>query len=134
MPDWLRVAVTLLVTLIAGGAFGALINEFFRRRRERTRTIPLIELVNTNPLRFGLSGIELVRTNGGTVTDLRYIRLRLKNTSGAPIQNARIQFKFVNAEEIVPWVSNLASSKADLIQDEPLPVQPPWYAAFRWRI
>jgi hypothetical protein len=57
MPSWLP----LLVALVGGGAMGALIKEMFDRRKSRTKTIPLIELVNRDPLLYELKGVRLLQ-------------------------------------------------------------------------
>jgi len=136
MPAWL---IAALVSFLTGGAFGSILTELFRRRRAKTRTIPLIELVNRNPLLYELKGIQLVKKaegdkEGQEVTNIRHYQLLLRNTSGIHLRGSEIQFKFRQAEEIVPWVSTPAVSKTELIQVTPAGIDPPWQKAFRWRV
>jgi len=129
----------VIASLIGGGAMGALISEWFRRRHGRTHPIPLIELVNRNPLLYELRGIKMIRIDGsqagvGEVTNIRHYQLLLRNTSHIHLRDAEIQIDFKSAEDIVPWVSRPAKSKTALHQQDPATVETPWAKSFRWKI
>lgn len=116
MPSWL----TNIVMLISGGAFGAVLTELWRRRRGRTRKIPLIELVNRNPLLYELKGIKMVKDAEPQaapveVTAIRNYEMLLKNTSDLHLQDLHIQFQFMGAEDIKSWVSSPVKSSTDLL-------------------
>ena len=88
--------IALLVAVLSGGAMGALITERFRRRRGRTRTIPLIERVNRNPVASELKGIKLFRLPAGPgetpveINNIREYQLTLRNTSDRDLRGAEI--------------------------------------------
>lgn len=117
---------------------GALLKEVFDRRRARTKTIPLIELVNRDPLLYELKGVRLTRqtSDGGqsAVTRIQHYQFRLRNTSGMHLHKAEIQFMFGNAEEIVPWTSAPLRGKGELVKLTPEPISENWQTAFRWKI
>ena len=78
---------TILVSLAGGGAAGALLNEWFRRRRDRVQSIPLIERVN-RLISPELKGFTLARVVGSStnrgleeVKNLREYQLTIRNTS-----------------------------------------------------
>lgn len=102
-PDMTVQILTLLVALLAGGAMGALITERFRRRRGRTRAIPVIERVNRNPVASELKGIKLFRLPAGPgeapveINNIREYQLTLRNTSDRDLRGAEIQFEFSSA-------------------------------------
>ena len=80
MPSWL----IAILSLIGGGLSGAIFKTFYDRRQARARPIPLVELVNINPLSQSVEGVKLVRVDAGTdVTHLRHYELLLRNTSGS---------------------------------------------------
>jgi hypothetical protein len=133
-------SLTLLgfaASFLTGGAFGAILTELFRRRRARTRVLPLVELVNRNPLLFELKGTRLVRRQNDEtveVTNIRHYQLLLRNTTDIHLRGLQIQFEFKAAEDIVPWVSRPALGKAELVSLDPSPIQSPWSRAVRWNI
>jgi hypothetical protein len=125
-----------VVVLVAGGA-GALLAEWFRRRRSKTRVILLIERVNRNPLSYEPKGIKLVResSSGGEPVEIKNLRryeLTLRNTSRLFLRNAEIQFDF-GSEDVEHWVSRPAQSNTAL---SPIAAKPeaPWKTALRWQI
>jgi hypothetical protein len=129
---------TFLVGLLGGGAAGALITEGFRRRRGRTRAIPLIERVNRNPVASELKGIKLFRLPAGPgeapaeIKNIREYQLTLRNTSDKDLRGAEIQFEF-SSEDVEPWVSRPVLSKAALKRMEGAPNEP-WKKAMRWQV
>jgi len=130
--------IALLVAVLSGGAMGALITERFRRRRGRTRTIPLIERVNRNPVASELKGIKLFRLPAGPgetpveINNIREYQLTLRNTSDRDLRGAEIQFEF-SSEDVEPWVSRPVLSKAALKRMEGAPSEP-WKKAMRWQV
>jgi len=130
--------VPLLVALLGGGAMGALITEWFRRRRARTSAIPLIERVNRNPVASELKGIKLFRLSTDPdgppieIKNIREYQLTLRNSSSRDLRGAEIQFEF-SSEDVEPWVSRPALSKTALKRVEGVPTEP-WKKAMRWQI
>jgi hypothetical protein len=133
IASWL---IPLVVTLLGGGLGGAIFKTLYDRRQARTHPIPLIELVNSNPLSYDIEGIKLVRVDGGTeVTNLRHYELLLRNTSGTFLRDAHFQLKVKQADRTaVTIVAGPSKSKADLISVDARPIQPPWVKAFAWKI
>jgi len=128
----------LVVAFLSGGAAGALLTEWFRRRRGKIQSIPLIERVNrlVSP---ELEGIVLARQVGDEplhrleeLKNLREYQLTLRNTSTINLQNVEIQFEFP-VEDIKPWASRPSLSKTALVQVDAA-VSEPWKKVFRWRI
>ncbi len=128
----------LVVSILFGGAAGALLNEWFRRRKGKVQRISLIERVNrsANP---ELEGITLARMVGDEpcrhleeLANLREYQLTLRNTSSINLQNIEIQFEFPSID-VEPWVSRPSMSKTALV-----PIQIDTTAqggtTFRWRI
>ena len=130
--------VALLFALLGGGAMGALITERFRRRRGRTRAIPVIERVNRNPVASELRGIKLFRVPAKPgeapveINNVREYQLTLRNTSDKDLRGAEIQFEF-SSEDVEPWVSRPVLSKAALKRMEGAPSEP-WKKALRWQV
>jgi hypothetical protein len=129
----------IVLPMLGGGAIGALINEWFRRKNSRVQAIPLIERVNRR-IKPELEGITLARVTlgrGGDRTlvelhDLREYQLTLKNTSTIHLQDAEIQFEFA-ATDVEAWASRPSLSRAALIAIDGI-ATPPWKRAFRWRL
>jgi hypothetical protein len=112
----------IIVTLIGGGAMGALLNDWFRRKSSRLQRIPLIERVNrlVNP---ELEGITLARRVGDQLEELKNLReyqLTLRNTSTIHLQEVEIQFDFP-VEHVQAWAQRPALSKTELVD---VPTQP----------
>ena len=94
----------LVVTFLSGGFAGSLLTEWFRRRRSRVQSIPLIERVNrlVNP---ELEGITLARrsSTGSPLEELKSLReyqLTMRNDSSVHLQDADVQFDFP-ADDVV---------------------------------
>jgi hypothetical protein len=128
--------VSSLVTFASGGAAGAFVTEWFRRRRGRVERIPLIERVNrlVNP---GLEGITLARrstTNAQLeeVTNVREYQLTMRNTSSNHLKNAEVQFEFPT-EDVTGIALRPTLSKTTLVSLDPV-ATPLGRKAFRWRI
>jgi hypothetical protein len=128
----------LVVSILFGGAAGAFLNEWFRRRKGKVQSISLIERVNrlVSP---ELEGITLARLVGDgsqrrleELTNLREYQLTLRNTSTVNLQNVEIQFEFP-IEDIQAWASRPPLSKTALVLVEGQASEP-WKRAFRWRI
>jgi hypothetical protein len=125
----------ILVPLLGGGAVGALLNEWLRRRNAKVQAIPLVERVN-RLVEPGLKGFTLARTVGnGQLEEIKHVReyqFTLRNTSGLNLQDAEIQFDFpaqdVEGRAERPALSNTAPVSMEVI------VSPPWKKGFRWRI
>jgi hypothetical protein len=128
----------ILAAMLFGGVGGALLNEYFRRKRTKTQTIPLIERVNRNPVGSELRGIKLVRVSGNPneppieIKNIREYQLTLRNTSDRDLRGAEIQFEF-SSEDVEPWVSRAALSKTSLIRVDGHPAEA-WKKALRWQI
>jgi len=128
----------LVASFLTGGLGGALLTEWFRRRRSRVHAIPLIERVNRQ-VSPELQGFTLARIGGTSanreleeVKNLREYQLTVRNTSSAHLQDAEVQFEFP-ADDVEAWVSRPALSKTALI-DVGATATTPWRKAFRWRI
>jgi hypothetical protein len=126
----------LLVSFLSGGFAGALITEWFRRRRSRVQSIPLIERVNrlVNP---ELEGITLARRSStdSTLEELRNLReyqLTMRNDTSIHLQDAEIQFDFP-ADDVAAVVSRPRVSKTALVAVGAI-ATPPSRKAFRWII
>lgn len=126
------------MTLIGGGAFGALINEWFHRRRARTQPIPLIERVNRQ-VSSELKGFVLARAAGEgpnkhlePIQNVREYQLTLRNTSQIHLHNAELQFEFPS-EDVEGRAERPARSKTAPVPVE-AKVSTPWKAGFRWLI
>jgi hypothetical protein len=131
-------AVRIFVAVISGGAAGAFITDWLRRRAARIQTIPLIERVSrfVNP---EIEGFTLARVvvegQARRLEEVRTVReyqLTLRNTSTVHLRDAEIQFEF-GADNVDAWVGRPTRSKT-----APVPVNAaisvPWRKAFRWRI
>jgi hypothetical protein len=125
--------VKIIVSMLFGGAAGALIGEWFRRRRERVQRVQLIERVN-RPVST-LEGFTLVRVIDGDygslneVKDLREYQLTMRNLTSTHLQNAEVQFEFPS-DDVQSLVSLPALSRIDLV-----PIDTPKTAGkkvFRW--
>jgi hypothetical protein len=66
----------LVVSILCGGAAGALLNEWFRRRKGKVQPISLVERVNRS-VSPELEGITLARMVGGVAVKLVSPSLRL---------------------------------------------------------
>jgi hypothetical protein len=126
--------IKILVAFLSGGLAGALLNEWFRQRREKVQRIQLIERVN-RPI-SPLEGFTLVRkthTEGvlKEVNDLREYQLTMRNSTSTHLQNAAVQFEFP-ADDVQALVSLPALSRIALV---PLAVSATsGKRAFRWTI
>jgi hypothetical protein len=126
----------LLISFLGGGLAGALVTEWFRRKRGRVQSIPLIERVNrlVSP---ELEGISLARRNPlnlklEELKNLREYQLTLRNASTVHLQNAEVQFEFP-ADDVAAVTSRPTLSKTALVPVEAMP-STPWRKAFRWVI
>jgi len=136
--ETLKLLLTLLVPLIGGGACGAVINEWFHRRRSRTQPIPLIERVN-RLVSSELQGFVLARPAGEgqnrnleAIQRVREYQLTLRNTSYIHIHSAEIQFEFPS-EDVEAWAERPARSKTAPIPLE-ASISEPWKKGYRWLI
>jgi hypothetical protein len=126
----------LLLSFLGGGLAGALVTEWFRRRRSRVQSIPLIERVNrlVNP---ELEGITLARRSSTNsqleeLKNLREYQLTMRNASSIHLQNAEVQFEFP-ADDVAGVASRPTLSKTALVPVNAM-ATPPWRKAFRWII
>ena len=142
LPELLKFVAPLLVGLLGGGAAGAYLNEWYRRKHARLQRIPLIERVNrlVNPNLQG--GITLARIVGDPthpqlveLNNLREYQLTLRNTSTVHLQNVEIQFEFP-AQDVQEYASpRTALSKTALQKIETSPPDAIAFpAVFRWLI
>ena len=86
----------IILPLLGGGAVGALLNEWLRRRGARVQAIPLIERVN-RPVSPELKGLTLARLTGDGQTrrleeikNVREYQFTLRNTSTVHLQDVEI--------------------------------------------
>jgi hypothetical protein len=128
----------LVVSILGGGAAGAFLNEWFRRRKGKVQTISLIERVNRS-ISPELQGITLARLVGDEnhrlLEELRSVReyqLTLRNTSTINLQNVEIQFEFPIVD-VQAWASRPSLSKTALLLVDGVASEP-WKKAFRWCI
>jgi hypothetical protein len=126
----------LLMSFLGGGLAGALVTEWFRRRRGRVQSIPLIERVNrvVNP---ELEGITLARRNSTDspleeLKNLREYQLTMRNVSSVHLQDAEVQFEFP-ADDVSGVASRPTLSKTPLVPVSAF-ATPPWRKAFKWII
>src|ERR1035438_488882 len=131
-------ALKLVASILCGGAAGAFLNEWFRRRKGKVQMIPLIERVNRS-VSPDLEGITLARLVGDgpqrrleELRNLREYQLTLRNTSTINLQNVEIQFEFP-VEDVQAWASRPSLSKTALVSVDGVASEP-WKRAFRWRI
>jgi hypothetical protein len=108
--------VKLVVSILFGGAAGAFLNEWFRRRKGKIQSISLIERAN-RLVSLELEGITLARlVDDGPqrrleeLKNLREYQLTLRNTSSVNLQNVEIQFEFP-VEGVHAWASRPSLSK-----------------------
>ncbi len=128
----------IVAGFLGGGAAGALLTEWFRRRRSKVRAIPLIERVN-RLLSPELQDITLARRAGTPdnprleeLENLREYQLTLRNTSRVHLKDAEIQFEFP-ADDVQAWASRPTMSKTALLEVD-AKATGPWKKAFRWSI
>jgi hypothetical protein len=126
----------LLLSFLGGGLAGALVTEWFRRRRSRVQSIQLIERVNrvVNP---ELEGITLARRSSADspleeLKNLREYQLTLRNSSSVHLQDAEVQFEFP-ADDVAGVPSRPTLSKTPLVSVTAI-ATPPWRKAFKWII
>jgi hypothetical protein len=126
----------LLVSFLGGGLAGAFATEWFRRRRGRVQSIPLIERANrlVNP---ELDGITLARRSSAEsqleeLKNLREYQLTMRNDSSIHLQDAEVQFEFP-ADDVAGVASRPTLSKTPLVPVSAI-ATPPWKKAFRWTI
>lgn len=127
--------VKILAAFLGGGLAGAVINEWFRRRREKVQRIQLVERVNR--LIDPLEGFTLTRVvDGGEgvlreVKDLREYQLTMRNSTSTHLQNAEVQFEFPS-DDVQAIVSLPALSRISL---EPLDTPTTLgKKVFRWKV
>jgi hypothetical protein len=130
--------VKLVVSILFGGAAGAFLNEWFRRRKGKIQSISLIERAN-RLVSLELEGITLARlVDDGPqrrleeLKNLREYQLTLRNTSSVNLQNVEIQFEFP-VEGVHAWASRPSLSKTALVHVDAAASEP-WRQGFRWRI
>ena len=128
----------LVLPFLGGGAVGAILNEWFRRRNSKVQSVSLIERVNRS-VSPELEGITLARVEGDPpnrrleeLRNLREFQLTLRNTSTVHLQNVEIQFEFPS-EDVQAWASRPSLSKTALVLIDAV-ASKPWARAFRWRI
>jgi hypothetical protein len=126
----------LLFSFLGGSLAGALVSEWFRRRRSRLQSIPLIERVNrlVNP---ELEGVILARRNSTDspleeLKNLREYQLTMRNVSSVHLQDAEVQFEFP-ADDVSGVASRPTLSKTPLVLVSAV-ATPPWKKAFKWII
>src|SRR5579864_6107800 len=127
--------VRLLASFLGGGLAGAVINEWFRRRRERVQRIQLVERVNR--LIDPVEGFTLARvTSEGAgvlreVRGLREYQLTMRNSTSTHLQNAEVQFEFpsddVQALVSLPVLSRISFAPLDAPTT-------PGKKVFRWKV
>jgi hypothetical protein len=120
--------------LLGGGVAGVLINEWFRRRREKVQRVQLIERVNR--VVSAVDGFALARATGpgGALTEVKDVReyqLTLRNSTSTHLQDAEIQFEFP-VSDVATIASLPAMSKTPLILKAALTVE--GRMRFRWSI
>jgi hypothetical protein len=130
--------IKIVITFLSGGAAGALLKEWFSRRKGKVQPISLIERVNRS-VSPELEGITLARLVGDepnrhleALRNLREYQLTLRNTSSINLQNIEIQFEFPSTD-VEDWVSRPSMSKTALVPIETDPTAP-GETIFRWRI
>jgi hypothetical protein len=126
----------LLVSFLSGGMAGAFVTEWFRRRRGRVQSIPLIERVNrlVNP---ALEGVTLARRSSADspleeLKNLREYQLTMRNDSSIHLKDAEVQFDFP-AEDVSGVASRPTLSNTPLESVNAI-ATPPWGKAFKWTI
>jgi hypothetical protein len=124
----------IILPFIGGGAMGALLTDWFRRKNSRLQRIPLVERVNrlVNP---DLEGITLARRVGEDqleeLKNLREYQLTLRNTSTIHLQEVEIQFDFP-VEHVQAWAQRPALSKTELVDVPTQPIR--GTTRLRWQI
>jgi len=129
----------MLLTILSGGACGALINEFLHRRKARMQPIPLIERVN-RLVSSGLKGFVLARRIGTDNKDgdleviqrVREYQFTLRNSSYIHLHNAEVQFEFPS-KDVEGRAERPGRSKTTPIQLD-AEISEPWKAGYRWRV
>jgi hypothetical protein len=142
LPEFLKLVATLLVGLVSGGAAGAVLTEWYLRKRGRLQKIPLIERVNRQVSPRLQGGITLARNVGDPthpqlveLRNLREYQLTLRNTSTVHLQNVEIQFEFPAADVQEYASPRTAVSKTALLKLDTVPTDARAYpTVFRWRI
>lgn len=131
-------ALKIAVSILGGGAAGALMNEWFRRRSGRLQPIPLIERVN-RLISPELKGFALARVvgNGDTrqleeIQNVREYQFTLRNTSTIHLHDAEVQFEFPS-QNVEAWAERPVRSKTAPMEIKATATSP-WRGAFRWRI
>jgi hypothetical protein len=109
--------VKILASILGGGLAGALINELFRRRREKVQRVQLIERVN-RPV-SALEGFTVARPSGAggalvEVKDLREYQLTLRNSTSTHLVDVEVLFGFP-ASDVQALVSLPAMSRTPLV-------------------
>lgn len=100
--------ITTMASLLGGGACGAFINEYFRKKRTLTQVVPLLERINRDPLESNESGVRYCREQAnGQLTKierLRQFQMTLHNTTEQDLEGATILFEF-SCEGVEAWSS-----------------------------
>src|SRR6202034_2584960 len=127
-------ALKLVASILFGGAAGAFLNEWFRRRKGKIQSISLIERAN-RLVSLELEGITLARlVDDGPqrrleeLKNLREYQLTLRNTSSVNLQNVEIQFEFP-VEGVHAWASRPSLSKTALVHVDAAASEP-WRQGF----
>jgi hypothetical protein len=122
--------------ILFGGVAGALINEWFRRQKEKTQTVSLIERVNRS-VSPGLDGVFLAKQDPKTgllalLQNLHEYQLTLRNTSSLNLKDVEVQFDF-SADDVESYASRPSLSKTALVAVEANAGMAE-EKRFRWRI
>ena len=124
----------LLAAVLCGGLAGAIITEWFRRRREKVQRVQLIERVN-RPV-SALEGFTVARPSGPggalvEVKDLREYQLTMRNLTSTHLVDVEVQFEFP-ASDVQALVSLPAMSRTPLVVKPVAATQ--GSTRFRWSI
>jgi hypothetical protein len=130
----------LLASFVTGGVAGALLTEWFKRKREGVQRVQLIERVNrlVSPNLEGFTLARIVHEPGmpvsqlQTVKSLRQYQLTMRNATSVHLQGVEVQFEFP-AEEVSAWCSRPTLSKTSL-ESINANATTPFQTAYRWKI
>jgi hypothetical protein len=130
--------IKILASFLSGGLAGALLNEWFRRRREKVQRVQLIERVNrpVNPLVEGFTLARVGIGQDGTleeVKDLREYQLTMRNSTSTHLENAEVQFEFP-ADDVQASISIPTLSRTPLVLNNAMMMAVAGKRTFRWTI